>query len=93
MINDCQDLTELITDYLEGSLGLVDRLLFRVHLRGCPSCRAYLDQMRRTIRAADDLPSPPIPPEVRDEMLRRFRTFRRSDRVEPPLAPGEEPVR
>ena len=53
-VNDdlpCQELVELVTDYLEGRLPPLERLRFEAHLAQCGGCRTYLEQMRQTIRA------------------------------------------
>jgi anti-sigma factor RsiW len=73
----CQEITELVTDYLEGRLSLRQRLRFRWHLRLCTGCRAYLRQMRMTIDAAGRLPDEALPKAIEAELLRRFRTFER----------------
>ncbi len=73
----CQQLTELVTDYLEGRMSLLDRLRFQLHLGLCRHCRAYLDQMRQTLRLLGTLPPEQIPPEVRDALLERFRHWKR----------------
>lgn len=56
----CRDMSERVTDYLERTLPLRDRLGARWHLALCPACRRYYDQMRQTIRllAARKLPPP-----------------------------------
>ncbi len=76
MLN-CRELTELITDYLEGRLPLSRRLSFRLHVMMCRHCRAYLRQMRLTIRTLGKLPPESIPPKVRDEMMHLFRSWQR----------------
>lgn len=68
----CSEMTELVTDYLEKRLPLRKRLLFRMHIGMCRHCRAYLRQMRLTIRTLGKLPDTPIPPDVKAELLRRF---------------------
>ncbi|RMH07011.1 MAG: anti-sigma factor [Nitrospirae bacterium] len=73
----CKDLTELVTDYLEGNLSPWQRVRFQIHLGLCFGCRAYLRQMRQTIRTLGKLPPEPFPPEIREELLRRFRHWRR----------------
>ncbi|MBI2833724.1 MAG: zf-HC2 domain-containing protein [Acidobacteria bacterium] len=73
----CQELTELVTDYLENRMSFMDRLRFRVHIGMCRHCRAYLDQMRKTIRTLGELSAEPIPPAIRDELLARFRDWKR----------------
>ena len=73
----CRELAELITDYLEGALSLPDRVRFQLHLGLCRHCRAYLRQMRQTLRLVGKLPDQPMPAEVKDELLRRFRGWAR----------------
>ena len=60
----CQELVELVTDYVEGALGAADLRRFEEHLAVCEGCRHYLDQLRATIRLTgtltiDDLSPPP----------------------------------
>ena len=42
----CQQAIELLTDYLEGSLSRRQRLRLERHLRACPNCSNYLEQIR-----------------------------------------------
>lgn len=72
----CKELTELVTDYLEGRLPFWQRMSFQLHLGMCGHCRAYLRQMRLAIRTAGKLPAGPIPPEVREQLLLRFRDWK-----------------
>jgi len=72
----CQQVTELVTSYLERRLPLRDRLRFQMHVGMCRHCRRYLRQMRLTIRTLGRLPPEPIPIEVRDELIVRFRRWK-----------------
>jgi len=72
----CKEVTEAITDYLEGNPGFVEWMRFQMHLGLCQGCRRYLRQMRLTLRTLGTLPMEPIPPAVRDELLQRFRTWK-----------------
>jgi anti-sigma factor RsiW len=57
----CQELVELVTDYLEGALPPEDVARFEAHLAACPGCETYLQQMRSTIavtRASGDVVEP-----------------------------------
>ncbi len=76
----CREMTELVTDRLEGRLGFRDRLRFELHLGLCQECRAYLRQIAAAVAALGRLPAEPIPPAVRDELLRRFRSWRATRR-------------
>jgi anti-sigma factor RsiW len=71
----CQELVELVTAYFDGSLSRADRRRFRAHLRGCPHCTAYVEQMRLVIEATGRLTEEDIPPEARDELLDTFRDW------------------
>ncbi len=73
----CQELVELITDYLEGHLPAPERARFEAHLADCPDCPVYLEQMRQTIRLLGRLPTERIPPAAREELLRAFREWKR----------------
>ena len=72
----CQELVELVTAHFDGSLSRSDRRRFRAHLRGCPHCTAYVEQMRMIIEATGRLTEEDIPPKARDELLEAFRGWR-----------------
>jgi predicted anti-sigma-YlaC factor YlaD len=73
----CQELVELVTEYLEGTLPDQERVRFDEHLAVCEGCRVYLDQMRRTIRTVGTLSEETLAPEARDGLLAAFRDWRR----------------
>ena len=68
----CKQITELVTAYAEGQLGLTDRLRFWMHLGMCSNCKNYVRQLKATAKALGKLPEPHLPPEMRDELMRRF---------------------
>jgi anti-sigma factor RsiW len=72
----CRDIAQLVTDYLDGSLTLGERLRFQLHLGLCFACRNYLRQMKYTIATLRQLPPEPVPPHVKEELLKRFRTWK-----------------
>lgn len=74
----CQDLADLMTEYLEGSMSFSEQVRFQIHLGFCRGCRNYLNQMKATIRTVGKLPVESIPDEIRDELLERFRTWKKS---------------
>ncbi len=73
----CRDLTELVTDYVEGRLSFLDRLRFQMHVGMCRHCRAYLRQFKQTITTLARSPREPIPPDVQQALLERFRNWKR----------------
>jgi anti-sigma factor RsiW len=75
----CQELVELVTEYLEDAMTLHERTSFEAHLATCTGCRNYVGQMKATVRALEQLPEPPIAPEVRDNLLDMFRKWKNSN--------------
>jgi predicted anti-sigma-YlaC factor YlaD len=47
---DCQELVELVTEYLEGALPEARRKEVDEHLRECVDCLRYLGQIQLTTR-------------------------------------------
>jgi anti-sigma factor RsiW len=80
MITDeltCQELVEIVTDYLEGALSAEERARFEAHLADCPGCRNYMAQIQTTIRVSGLLSEETIPPAARDGLLYRFRSWKK----------------
>lgn len=73
----CQELVELVTEYLEGTLPAPERERFEAHLTICSPCRVYLEQMRQTINTLGRLTEDAIPQDVRHELLEAFRSWKR----------------
>ena len=73
----CQELVELVTDYLEETLPGDVRVRFDEHLAGCPYCRTYLEQFRTTIELAGTLREEDVTPAARDALLARFAEWKR----------------
>lgn len=74
----CNELVDIITEYLEGTLPLSDRARFDAHLAQCQGCRIYLEQMRRTVEVLGQLSEESIPPRAREELLQAFRSWNRA---------------
>jgi anti-sigma factor RsiW len=72
----CQQVVELVSDYLEGALSRSQRKRFEAHLRACPNCSGYLEQMRATIRATGTLQPQDLSPEAREEFTELFLRWR-----------------
>ena len=75
----CRELTELVTDYLDGALD--DAAVGRVerHLRGCEGCRRVLGQWRAVIRLSGALREEDVvavDDATRERLLATFRAAR-----------------
>lgn len=72
----CQELVEVITDYIEGTLPAADRKRFDAHLTTCDPCREYLEQMRVLTRLSGGLTVQTIEPATRESLVNAFRRWR-----------------
>ncbi len=73
----CQELVELITDYLEGALPDDERARFEDHLGRCDGCGTYLEQMRTTIELVGGAVSAAtLSPEAEETLLAAFRDWK-----------------
>jgi predicted anti-sigma-YlaC factor YlaD len=72
----CQELVELVTEYLEGAMEADSCARFEAHLARCRGCRAHLRQVRQTIRVAGRLTEDDLTPEIQRRLLDAFRTWR-----------------
>ena len=72
----CQELVEVITDYLEGTLPASDRARFDAHIALCDHCERYLEQFRQTIEQSGRLRSGDLPETLTLELLDAFHGWR-----------------
>jgi anti-sigma factor RsiW len=72
----CQELVELVTDYLEGALSAEDAARFEDHIGRCRACTIYLEQIRQTIALAGRITPESLSPEAERELLEAFRGWR-----------------
>ena len=72
----CQEVVELITDYLEGALDPDMTAEVEAHLQLCDGCGTYIEQMRATIRALGEVPVTTLSEAAQAELVRAFRDLR-----------------
>ncbi len=73
----CQQVVEVVTDYLEGQLDQEATSAVEHHLILCPGCDRYLDQMRQTIEVLGHVPVESLSPAARRELVAAFADFHR----------------
>jgi anti-sigma factor RsiW len=79
----CQEMVELITDYLEDALSRSARRRFEAHLANCEHCTEYLEQMRDTIRLTGRLQAQDLTPEMSEEFSSLYRRWRADSDPDP----------
>lgn len=75
----CQEVVEILTDYLEDAMPTRQRIRLEQHLVICAACRTYLHQLRAAIELAGRTAQAHVddpPPEVADSLLHLFRSWR-----------------
>ena len=74
----CQEMTEVVTNYLDDALPPDEQQRFERHLSYCAGCSTYVDQMRETIKQTSMVPrEESLPPALREQIVAQFRTWRR----------------
>jgi anti-sigma factor RsiW len=71
----CQQVVELVTDYLEGVLDADLRARVEAHLAECEGCAEYLEQMRTTVRLLGRVPVDTLSEEAKSDLITAFRDF------------------
>jgi anti-sigma factor RsiW len=72
----CQEVVEMVTDYLEGALSPADHRRFETHLAGCPHCTEYLAQIRETIHLAGRVTPEDLTPRMQTDLTDLYRRWR-----------------
>jgi anti-sigma factor RsiW len=73
----CQEVVELVTDYLDQALPPEEASLFEQHVNFCDGCDWYLHQVRTTIATVGRISEEEVPPETREKLLNAFREWKR----------------
>ena len=74
----CQEVVELVTDYLEDRLPPSERARFDAHLAACDGCAGYLEDIRTVSSVLGEAPAIPPDEHTREVLLRAFRDLRGS---------------
>ena len=75
----CCDLADLVSAWLDARLPPEEAAAFEAHLRLCPPCVQYVDQLRLTRAALGGLPPLEPPPRLESAMLEHFRAWKRAN--------------
>jgi anti-sigma factor RsiW len=65
----CQQITDLLVEYVTGTLPPATAADFEQHLSICPDCVAFLNTYRKTMELTRSLRYESLPPEMKRRML------------------------
>jgi anti-sigma factor RsiW len=74
----CQEVVELVTDYLDRALPADEASLFEQHLNFCEGCIVYVEQMRATVETVGRVREEDVPPATKERLMTAFRDWKRS---------------
>ena len=77
----CKELTEALTDYLEGVMPPADRARFEAHLAICDGCVTYVEHMRQVIATVHELRADDVEATAPDDLLEAFRAWKRGEPI------------
>ena len=69
----CQEVVEVVSNYVDGLMEPEEMRRFEAHLLDCPYCTQYVDQLREIGGALHGLAGESIAPERREALLEAFR--------------------
>ena len=72
----CQQLVELVSDYLEDAVDQERRYRFEEHLALCRGCETYVGQMAETARRLGEIPVETLSDRAKTVLLAAFRDVR-----------------
>jgi anti-sigma factor RsiW len=72
----CQELVEVVTDYLDGTMDTRDRERLEAHLATCDGCQNVIAQFRLVIAMSGHLTEDRVSQEQRDTLREVFRRWR-----------------
>ena len=75
-LDDCVDVVELVSAYLDGELPGPTAAAVEAHLALCPGCTAYFQQVRSTIGGVRTLEADDLPAPLRADLMAAFRRER-----------------
>jgi anti-sigma factor RsiW len=70
----CQELVELLTDYLDDVMSPDLRADVESHLADCPGCQNALQHLSRTVAALREVEVDQLDARIRGRLLDEFRT-------------------
>jgi predicted anti-sigma-YlaC factor YlaD len=72
----CRRAVALVTDYLDGTLGRLDRARFEAHLAECRHCSEHFRQIQVTVEVTGRIGEEDLDPRAREDLIDLYRRWR-----------------
>jgi len=76
----CQDVRQLLSEYLDGVLDSAHNKIVEEHLANCRECRLYWQALKADARLLRDLPEVAPPPGFRAELIAKLNNLERKEK-------------
>jgi predicted anti-sigma-YlaC factor YlaD len=76
---NCQEVVELVTDYLEKALLPETQAQVEEHIATCPGCNSFYEQVQQTIMMLRKLSEQQTFPETKQDLLDIFRNWKQDE--------------
>lgn len=73
---NCNELVEVVTDYLEGAMSPSERERLEKHKASCPGCINHVEQMRATLTLLGRVLDDDLPQDSRERLADVFRKWK-----------------
>ncbi|PKL43459.1 MAG: hypothetical protein CVV41_10395 [Candidatus Riflebacteria bacterium HGW-Riflebacteria-1] len=70
-VMDCRNVKELFSEYIDGSLGEIERKALENHLENCANCRAECDSLLDSWEMLTDFAVPPVGDQFTRQVMQK----------------------
>ncbi len=67
-MRSCEQVTRLLSDYIEGDLGSREKQSIDLHVMACPDCARYLETFHETRKLVGEIRYEEIPADFRERL-------------------------
>ncbi|MBI3891284.1 MAG: FecR domain-containing protein [Candidatus Wallbacteria bacterium] len=85
-MSDCRDISEKLTDFVEGELSGADQARVAAHLGGCDGCKAEVRSLQALFQTIGELPDLSPPAEAAGRVMARIRARSGRTPAQPPAS-------
>ena len=69
---ECLEIFARLSEYIDDDMEQTFRSIFESHMGDCPPCEVFLDSLRHTVKALEDVHAPGLPDDLREEVVEAF---------------------
>ena len=75
MHEDCKELFEKISEYLDGEADQITCEKIEEHIRECPECQTCFESLKKSVALCKELPNEEVPIETKQRLRAALTAF------------------